>query len=161
AKAGDKAGGEGVRVRGVDNVLIRFSHCCNPLPGDPIIGYITRGRGVSVHRVDCPNVRHLAGESERLVEVAWEQQGPKTFSTSLVINAFDRPGLLSDVVNIVAETRTNMSYVNARASNGKTATIDLGLEVSSLEQLRHLQDRISRIRDVYSVTRAGGLPGRV
>lgn len=160
SRAGDKTGGEGVRVRGVDNVLIRFSHCCNPLPGDPIIGYITRGRGVSVHRVDCPNIRHLAGESERLVEVAWEQQGPKTFSTSLVINAFDRPGLLSDVVNIVAETRTNMSYVNARASNGKTATIDLGLEVSSLEQLRHLQDRISRIRDVYSVTRAGGLPGR-
>ncbi len=152
---------EGVRVRGVDNVLIRFSRCCNPVPGDPIIGYITRGRGVSVHRVDCPNVRHLAGENERLIEVAWDKDVPKTFQTALVISAFDRPGLLSDVVNTVAETRTNISYVNARASRSKTATIDLVVEISSLEQLRHLQEKIAKVRDVFSVTRStGGEGGR-
>ncbi len=149
----------GVRVRGVDNVLIRFSHCCNPLPGDSIVGYITRGRGVSVHRVDCPNVKHLAGESERLIDVAWDKDVPQTFSTALVITAFDRPGLLSDVVNSVAETRTNLSYVNARSGKNKTASIDLVLEISSLEQLRHILERISKIRDVFSVSRTSGGPG--
>lgn len=151
---------KGVRVRGVDNVLIRFSRCCNPLPGDPIVGYITRGRGVSVHRVDCPNVKHLAGEAERLIEVAWDKDVPQTFSTALVISAFDRPGLLSDVVNTVAETRTNLSYVNARAASNKTATIDLVLEITSLEQLQHILERLSKIRDVFSVSRASGGPGR-
>jgi GTP pyrophosphokinase len=150
---------EGVRVRGVDNVLIRFSHCCNPLPGDSIVGYVTRGRGVSVHRLGCPNVRHLSGEPERLIEVAWDKDAPQVFQTALVISAFDRPGLLSDVVNAVAETRTNMSYVNARAGKNKTATIDLVLEITSLEQLRHIQDRIAKIRDVFSVSRTASGPG--
>jgi guanosine-3',5'-bis(diphosphate) 3'-pyrophosphohydrolase len=149
---------EGVLVRGAGNILIRFSHCCNPLPGDPIVGYITRGRGVSVHRVDCPNVRHLSGEAERLIEVAWDKDVPRTFQTTLVISAFDRPGLLSDVVNAVAETRTNMSFVNARTDRSRTATIDLVLEITSLEQLRRIQDRIARIRDVFSVGRASGGP---
>lgn len=149
---------KGVRVRGVDNVLIRFSHCCNPLPGDPIVGYITRGRGVSVHRVDCPNVKYLSGESERIIEVAWDKDVPQTFSTALVISAFDRPGLLSDVVNTVAETRTNLSYVNARTDKNHMATIDLVLEIVSLEQLRHIAERISKIRDVFSVGRASGGP---
>ncbi len=151
---------KGVRVRGVDNVLIRFSHCCNPLPGDAIVGYITRGRGVSVHRLDCPNVKYLSSEAERLIEVTWDKDAPQTFSTTLVISAFDRPGLLSDVVNTVAETRTNLSYVNARSGKDKTATIDLVLEISSLEQLRHILERISKIRDVFSVSRASGGPGR-
>ncbi len=151
---------EGVRVRGVDNVLIRFSRCCNPLPGDPIVGYITRGRGVSVHRVDCPNVKYLSGDAGRLIDVAWDKGVPQTYATSLVINAFDRPGLLSDVVNAIAETRTSISYVNARSDNARTATIDLILEVTSLEQLKHLQEKISKIRDVYSVTRTAGEPGR-
>jgi GTP pyrophosphokinase len=150
---------EGVRVRGVDNVLIRFSRCCNPLPGDSIVGYVTRGRGVSVHRLGCPNVRHLSGEPERLIEVAWDKDRPQVFQTALVISAFDRPGLLSDVVNTVAETRTNMSYVNARAGKNKTATIDLVLEITSLEQLRHIQDRIAKIRDVFSVSRTASGPG--
>ncbi len=150
---------DGVRVLGADNVMIRFSRCCNPLPGDPIIGYITRGRGVSVHRVDCPNVKYLAGDSERFIDVAWDKDVPRTHPASLVISAFDRPGLLSDVVNAIAETRTNISYVNARAGKSKTATIDLVLEVSSLEQLRTIQDRISKIRDVFSVSRSAGEPG--
>jgi GTP pyrophosphokinase len=150
---------DGVRVLGADNVMIRFSRCCNPLPGDPIIGYITRGRGVSVHRVDCPNVKYLAGDSERFIDVAWDKDVPRTHPASLVISAFDRPGLLSDVVNAIAETRTNISYVNARAGKSKTATIDLVLEVSSLEQLRTIQERISKIRDVFSVSRSAGEPG--
>ncbi|RJQ11055.1 MAG: bifunctional (p)ppGpp synthetase/guanosine-3',5'-bis(diphosphate) 3'-pyrophosphohydrolase [Bacillota bacterium] len=150
---------EGVRVRGLDNALIRFSRCCNPVPGDPIVGYVTRGRGVSVHRVDCPNLRYLSEEKERLIEVAWDKDVPATFSTALVINAFDRPGLLSDVVNTVAETRTNISHVNAHVGRAKTATIDLVVEISSLEQLRHLQERIAKVRDVFSVSRTAGGPG--
>lgn len=150
---------DGVRVRGVDNVLVRFARCCNPLPGDSILGYITRGRGVSVHRVDCPNIRHLSADAGRLIEVAWDDEVAQTFLAGVVVSAFDRPGLLSDVVNAIAETRTNISSVSARADASKTATIDLVLEISSLEQLRHLQEKLSKIRDVFSVSRASGGPG--
>jgi len=152
---------DGVRVRGLDNALVRFARCCNPLPGDKIVGYITRGRGVSVHRVDCPNVKHLSGDSARFIEVAWDEDVPQTYLTNLVISAFDRPGLLSDVVNAIAETRTNISSVNARADGGssKTATIDIVLEITSLKQLKHLQERLAKVRDVFSVSRTAGGPG--
>jgi len=154
---------DGVRVRGVDNALVRFARCCNPLPGDRIVGYITRGRGVSVHRVDCPNVKHLSGDSARFIEVTWDEDVPQAYLTSLVVSAFDRPGLLSDVVNAIAETRTNISSVSARAGgeSSKTATIDLVLEITSLKQLRHLQDRLAKVRDVFSVSRTTGGPGGV
>jgi len=144
---------QGVRVRGVDNVLVRFARCCNPVPGDPIIGYITRGRGVSVHRVDCSNVRYIGAEAERLIEVAWDAATSGTFPAELEISAFDRPGLLSDLLHTIAETRTNINAVHARAGANRVAVIDLVLEIRDVDQLKYLTDKLSRVRDVYSVSR--------
>ncbi|MDQ7793091.1 MAG: bifunctional (p)ppGpp synthetase/guanosine-3',5'-bis(diphosphate) 3'-pyrophosphohydrolase [bacterium] len=143
----------GVRVKGIDNVLIRFARCCNPVPGDPIIGYVTRGRGVSVHRVDCSNVRYFGNEASRLIEVAWDTAAGDTFPVELEISAFDRPGLLSDILNGIADTRTNIISVNARADSGRTAIVDLVLEIRDLDQLKYLTEKLSRVRDVYQVSR--------
>ncbi len=144
---------QGVRVKGVDNILLRFARCCNPVPGDPIIGYVTRGRGVSVHRRDCPSLAHFRGEEERLIEVAWDVDTGGTFPAELEISAFDRPGLLSEILNAIADTRTNVNSVNARADANRVATIDLVLEIRDLGHLKYLTERLSRVRDVYSVGR--------
>lgn len=144
---------QGVRVKGVDNILLRFARCCNPVRGDPIIGYVTRGRGVSVHRRDCPSLAHFRGEEARLIEVAWDSATGGTFPAELEIRAFDRPGLLSDVLNAIADTRTNVNSVNARADVNRVAIIDLVMEIRDLGHLKYLTERLSRVRDVYSVGR--------
>lgn len=145
---------QGVQVKGIDNVLIRFSRCCNPVPGDPIIGYITRGRGVSVHRLDCPNsINFLTHSRERLIEVVWAETQGGTFPVDVQIQALDRAGLLADVANIVAETRTNMISAFARGTKNKMAAIDLVLEIKNLEQLQYIMQKLGRIKDVMSVER--------
>jgi len=146
---------QGIRVRGISNVLIRLARCCNPVPGDPIVGFITRGRGVSVHRMDCPNVDILARERDRLIEVTWdESQASGTYPVELEIRALDRPGLLSDVAGVVAETRTNILSANVRTSRGqRSASIDLILEIKDLKQLQYIANKIERVKDVISVER--------
>ncbi len=144
---------QGVQVKGIDNVLIRFSRCCNPVPGDPIIGYITRGRGVSVHRLDCPNAVSFLNDRERLIEVVWAETQGGTYPVDVQIQALDRAGLLADVANLVAETRTNMLSAFARGTKDKMATIDLVLEIKNLEQLQYLCQKLSRIKDVMTVER--------
>ncbi|HEY8449904.1 MAG TPA: TGS domain-containing protein, partial [Bacillota bacterium] len=152
---------ESVRVKGIDNLLVRFSRCCNPVPGDPIIGYVTRGRGVSIHRRDCHNLQHvLRHEGERLIDVTWDNVQAAYYPVHLQINAIDRPGLLSDVAQLVAETRTNILSAKARAMRDRTAVIDLVLEISSLDQLEYLCKRISHVRDVLAVERVQGGEGR-
>ncbi|MHB8927989.1 MAG: RelA/SpoT family protein [Bacillota bacterium] len=143
----------GIRVTGEDNMLVRFSRCCNPIPGDPIIGYITRGRGVSIHRADCPNVTHYTSDKARLIDVAWDTEQPSAFSVEVEINGIDRPGLMADVLNSIADTRTNILAANARADRNKMGIIDLVLEIRNLEQLRYVIQRIAKVRDVFSVSR--------
>ncbi|MHB0886349.1 MAG: RelA/SpoT family protein [Bacillota bacterium] len=143
----------GIRVKGEDNMLVRFSRCCNPIPGDPIIGYITRGRGVSIHRADCPNVTHYTEDKARLVDVAWDIDQPSAFSVEVEINGIDRPGLMADVLNNIADSRTNILAANARADRNRMAIIDLVLEIRNLEQLRYVIQRITKVRDVFSVSR--------
>lgn len=142
----------GVKVKGVDNLLIRLSHCCNPVPGDPIIGYITRGRGVSVHRVNCPNVAFLS-DPERLIEVSWDQDQAASFAADVELAAMDRPELLSDVMNVLSDMRTRISAVNARTTRDMIAIISLRLEIRNLEELKAIINRLSSIRDVFSVER--------
>lgn len=142
----------GVKVKGVDNLLIRLSHCCNPVPGDPIIGYITRGRGVSVHRVNCPNVAFLS-DPERLIEVGWDQDQAASFAADVELAAMDRPELLSDVMNVLSDMRTRISAVNARTTRDMIAIISLRLEIRNLEELKAIINRLSSIRDVFSVER--------
>ncbi|MCL5676454.1 MAG: bifunctional (p)ppGpp synthetase/guanosine-3',5'-bis(diphosphate) 3'-pyrophosphohydrolase [Firmicutes bacterium] len=148
---------DGVRVRGEGNMLVRFSHCCNPVPGDPIIGYITRGRGVSIHRLDCPNLRVVfEQERERLAEAAWDEAaataGGVTYPADLQITAIDRPGLLAEVAATVAEFRTNILRSRTRTKD-HVATVDLVLEIRNLDHLQHISNRLSRVRDVMDVTR--------
>lgn len=145
---------QGVRVKGIDNVVVRLAHCCNPLPGDAIIGYITRGRGVSVHRSDCPNIlHHLKQEAERIIEVAWDQEAEATYQVQIEALALDRPRLAMDIMSAVADTKTIINAVHARATRNNMATVDLKLEIRSLEHLQYIMDKIKRVKDVMEVKR--------
>ncbi|MEG6616090.1 bifunctional (p)ppGpp synthetase/guanosine-3',5'-bis(diphosphate) 3'-pyrophosphohydrolase [Peptococcaceae bacterium 1198_IL3148] len=148
---------QGIRVKGIDNLLIRLAHCCNPVPGDDIIGYITRGRGVSIHRTDCQNLAELAKEeTERLVEVTWDKNFHSSFHVKLEVHGFDRAGLLNDVLNVLLEMKINTNWVTARTRKDRMATIELALHLSSLEQLEYVVNKVKRIKDVYGVRRVAG-----
>src|SRR5699024_10644079 len=112
----------GVNVEGIDNMLIRLSKCCNPVPGDDIIGYITKGRGVSVHRKDCPNVR-TEDADDRLIYVEWENKDSdsKSYHVDLEISGYDRRGLLNNVLQLINESKTNIIAVNGRSDRNKIA----------------------------------------
>lgn len=148
----------GVRVKGIDNLEIRLAHCCNPLPGDAIIGYITRGRGVTVHRADCPNVlHHQETEKERIIEVAWDDGAEATYQVQIEALAMDRPNLALDIMTAVADTKTIINSIHARATRNDQALVDLKIEIRSLEHLEYIMDKVRRIRDVTEVKRV--VPG--
>lgn len=144
----------GVRVKGVDNLLVRLSKCCNPVPGDDILGFITKGRGVSVHRHDCPNI-HTEEARERLLPVEWEGSGEdgKSYNVDIEITGFDRRGLLNEVLHAVNETKTNITAVSGRTDRNKMATINMSLSIHNVTHLQKIADRIKQISDVYSVRR--------
>lgn len=146
--------GHGILVEGEPDLLVRLSRCCNPIPGDQIVGYITRGRGVSVHRVDCSNALHHRDENERLVEVQWETSGVNFYQVSLEVTAVDRPGVLSDILAAVAETHTNVASVHARTTKTKLGIITLVFNIANLATLETIMHKIRRVADVYSVSRA-------
>jgi GTP pyrophosphokinase len=146
----------GVRIQGIDNMLVRFSRCCNPLPGDEIAGFVTRGRGVSIHRRDCPNIRQAVQNAERLMDVYWEAQSDVSYMVALEVTAMDRAGLLSDVVQAISDCKVNISSVNARAARDGTATINLTFVVTDLEHLEFVMNKIRRVRDVFTVGRPLG-----
>ncbi|AMM94030.1 bifunctional (p)ppGpp synthetase/guanosine-3',5'-bis(diphosphate) 3'-pyrophosphohydrolase [Peribacillus simplex] len=144
----------GVRVPGIDNLLIRLSRCCNPVPGDEIVGYITKGRGVSVHRQDCPNLE--SGDSDhRLVPVEWEStiNERKEYIVEIEISGYDRRGLLNEVLQAVNETKTNISAVSGKSDRNKVATIHMSIYIHNIAHLQKVVDRIKQISDVYSVRR--------
>lgn len=144
----------GVRVKGVDNVLIRFAQCCNPLPGDSIIGYITRGRGVSIHRGDCSNVlSHCQDESNRIVEVMWAEQVDSTYPVDIQIYGRDKPRLVTEVMNTVLDTRTHILGINARVGKGEVAHIQLRIEIRNVEHLKMVMQKIRRVKDITEVKR--------
>ena len=145
----------GVIVRGLENLLIRLSKCCNPIPGDGIVGFITKGRGVSVHRSDCPNI--LTDEdSERLIDVEWSvdtQRDRKEFQVDIEISAFDRQGLLNEVMMMVADSKTPIVAVSGKADREKLAKINMTIKITDISHLHRIVDRIKQIRDIYSVQR--------
>lgn len=145
---------QGVMVKGIDNVLIRFAQCCNPLPGDTIIGYITRGRGVSIHRGDCSNVlSHSQEESERVVEVVWAEQVDSTYPVDIQIYGMDKPRLVTEVMNTVLDTRTHILGINARVGKDNIAHIQLRIEIRNLEQLKTVMHKIRKVKDITEVKR--------
>jgi GTP pyrophosphokinase len=138
---------QGVRVRGVDNLLIRFSRCCNPVPGDAIVGYITRGKGVAIHRVDCVN---LPNDNEaRYIEVEWDNTEGSFYPVDIEVEAEDRVNLLLDIMNAIAGLKLYMSAAKARTRKGQ-ALISMTLDIASLEVV---QDAIRRIKKVAGVSR--------
>ncbi|GAA4705471.1 RelA/SpoT family protein [Brevibacillus fulvus] len=142
----------GVKVKGVDNLLVRISRCCNPVPGDQIIGFVTRGRGVSVHRTDCPNV-HTEENGERLIDVEWDSVIQHNYSVDIEITGHDRNGLLNDVLQVVSETKTNIAAVSGKADRNRVATIHMTISISNVDHLHKVVERIKRIKDIYSVRR--------
>lgn len=145
---------QGIRVKGIDNLLIRLAHCCNPVPGDPIVGYITRGRGVSIHRADCLNIQPIVNEEpERVVEVAWDKDFQSPFQVKLEITGLDRAGFLNDILNVLLDLKMNASRVNARSRKDQLATVELALQVRNTEQLDYLINKIKKVKDTYGVRR--------
>ena len=154
SRAESKKRGPGVRVKGMDNLLVRIAKCCNPVPGDEIVGYITKGRGVSVHRKDCPNVKTEEAK-ERYIEVEWNQRQDikNQYQVDLEITGFNRRGLVNEVLHEIYEAKTNISYVNAKVNQNKIAIIEVTVLIRNTKHLRKIVDRIKRISDVYSVVR--------
>ncbi|WP_160721909.1 RelA/SpoT family protein [Bacillus sp. USDA818B3_A] len=144
----------GVRVQGIDNLLIRLSKCCNPVPGDEIVGFITKGRGVSVHRSDCPNIDSNDAQS-RLIQVEWESSlnDRKEYNVDIEISGYDRQGLLNEVLQAVSETKTNISAVSGKSDRNKMATIIMSIAIHNVSHLQKVVDRIKQIPDIYSVRR--------
>ncbi|WP_085523257.1 RelA/SpoT family protein [Tuberibacillus sp. Marseille-P3662] len=144
----------GVRVKGIDNMMIRLSKCCNPVPGDDIVGYITKGRGVSIHRRNCPNINNDEAQ-QRLLEVEWEGQtaGNKQFNVDIEITGFDRDGFLNEVLQAVSETKTIINAVTGKADKNKVAIIDMTIAIHNVSHLKKVVERIKKIPDIYAVRR--------
>jgi guanosine-3',5'-bis(diphosphate) 3'-pyrophosphohydrolase len=143
-------------VRGIDNILVKFSRCCTPVPGDGVGGYITLGKGVSVHLLDCPNYKAIHEKSpERLLEVEWDAPEPNAdYHLDIEIEALDRPGLLSDVLAVINEARVPTRSCKAYAKKGR-ALMKIGLDINHRKQLDELVKRLKKVRDVVGVSRAG------
>ncbi|MBB6445911.1 RelA/SpoT family protein [Bacillus benzoevorans] len=144
----------GVRVEGIENLLIRLSRCCNPVPGDEIVGFITKGRGVSVHRKDCPNI--VADDAkDRLIPVEWESglNDRKEYNVEIEITGFDRRGLLNEVLQAVNETKTDISAVSGKTDRNKMVTITMSISILNVSHLQKVVDRIKQIPDLYAVRR--------
>ena len=143
----------GVIVEGIDNCLVKLSKCCNPLPGDEIIGYITKGRGVSVHRKDCVNVKDLISEKNRLINVKWYEQAKENYNTTIKILANDRNGLLMDILNALKTTDAKLMGVNTKITKDRIAVIDLNVEVENVDEFNKVIRVLKKVDSVYEVNR--------
>jgi GTP pyrophosphokinase len=143
----------GIRIAGIDDVLVRVSKCCSPVPGDPIMGYVTIGKGVSVHRADCPNVAYMAASPERILQASWADSAELTHAVDVEVEALDRSGLLQDVMSVCAEFKTSASSVTARVKRDKSAVISLTLQITNLDHLHKVLERLRTLKDVRTVYR--------
>ncbi len=149
----NKPSQNGVVVKGIDNCLVKLSKCCNPVPGDEIIGYITKGRGVSVHRTDCVNMKSLLTEDNRMIDVYWYQADTAAYNVDIEVYANDRVGLLADMIGEVGACKCKLIAVSSRATKEKIAVTDLTVEVMDIEQLNKVLKAIRKIDSVYEVKR--------
>lgn len=146
--------GQGVKVKGVEDLLVRFSKCCNPVPGDPIIGFITRGKGVSIHRSDCPNL--VNEDQERVIDVSWEKDVLGTYPVDIEIEGSDRVNLLTDIMNAISEMKLYLDAAKARTKKG-TALINLTLEISHSDQIQSIFKRVKKVEGVHRIYRVSRL----
>ena len=143
----------GVIVEGIDNCLVKLSKCCNPLPGDQIVGYITKGRGVSVHRADCVNVKDLLSDEGRMIDVYWANEAKTTYSVEVTVYANDRQGLLADVIKAITGAKFNILGVNTKTTKERIAIIDMTIELENLEELKKVIRVLRGVDSVYDVKR--------
>jgi guanosine-3',5'-bis(diphosphate) 3'-pyrophosphohydrolase len=142
--------GKGVRIKGMENMMVRYSQCCQPVPGDNVIGYITRGRGVSIHRGDCPNILRL--DRDRRMEIEWKAEKGDRFMVKLFLRGSDRRGLLSDVAKAISDTGTNIQHANMRSVDGGMNGAFI-VEVQDLPHLRKVVKAVGAVKGVISVER--------
>lgn len=149
--------GTGVLVKGEAGVMVRMAKCCNPVPGDDIIGYITRGRGVSVHRSDCTSLGHTPEDLERMIEVSWDGSSGESFHVGIDIQAYDRNGLLMEVMAVLSELKITITNINAKVQEDtKTVSINVVVDIRDISQLDFVMTKLRRIREVYTVQRSKG-----
>ena len=145
----------GILVEGEGGMMVRLARCCNPIPGDPITGFITKGRGVSVHRADCPNVLVTDGDYTRVIDVSWDIGLDTSYTVEIEITCNDTTGLLTQIMAVPAEMRINIATVNAKKNrSNRTSTVTLGLEIKNATQVSRVMANIRRLKDVYSVSRS-------
>ena len=151
----------GVVVKGIDDVLVRLSRCCNPVPGDDIVGFVTRGRGVSVHRRDCPNAQDLMQQPERIIEVFWEDQAPSsntTFNVEIFIEALDRMNLLRDVSTVLSEQGANVLSVNSMTHRDGMVEMRFLFQVSETAAIERILKKLRSVEGVFDARRM--MPGK-
>ena len=137
-----------MRIQGADGLMVRYAQCCQPVPGDPVVGYVTRGRGVSIHRADCPNLLMLAHEPERRLDIDWQEQQGERFVVRLALEGNDRRGLYADVAAAVSSTGTDIRSMELRTVDGRAA----GSVVVEVENLTHLQKIMKAVRKIKGIS---------
>jgi GTP pyrophosphokinase len=152
-KPGSQGGGRGVIVSGEPNMVIRFAHCCSPLPGDRIIGYITRGRGVSVHRKDCPNIKELLIDPERVIKVEWAADVKSSYTANIQLTASERSGILMDISQLLVNMNISLIAVNAKTDKNNQVTVQLSFEVKDTAQMDTVIKNLRKIKSVNEVYR--------
>jgi GTP pyrophosphokinase len=147
----------GIRIQGIDDLMIQFAKCCNPIPGDHVLGLVTRGRGISVHRTDCPNLTDLADDPDRLMAVEWDMAEEQAFTVQLLVASNDRKYLLSDISRAISDTGANITGSQTR-TDGDLAQQSFWIDVRDARQLETLVQRIGQVEGVREVSRAAPTP---
>ena len=147
-----KSSSLGISVKGVDGLKIQLSKCCNPIPGDDIVGYVSKGQGIKVHRSDCPNLKGV--EKGRLIDVYWDYTNimQKRFEVDIDIRGLDRPNLLNDIITVLGQVKVNILNINAGVVDTE-AQIQLKLSVENAELLQLTIDNLNKIQGIYNITR--------
>jgi GTP pyrophosphokinase len=148
-----KSDDKGVKVKGARDVLMQLSRCCNPVPGDRILGYITRGRGLTIHAVDCPNLEALDYDRERLVEVDWDSTTPSTHAVKVSVMAVDKTGVLANVSAAIAECHANISRAEITTREDRKAVLDFIIEIGGTQHLDQVLKTIERVDGVITARR--------
>src|SRR2546425_10793289 len=141
-----------ILVLGHDNLMVYRAKCCNPIPGDPIVGYVTRGRGVAVHNTSCPNVQKLLYQSERRINVQWSDAGQETYPVTLVVHGKDRPGLLADITSVISGVGANIQVLDSRPDNLQ-ARVEATVDITDRNQLERILKSMKRISGVFGIER--------
>ncbi len=151
AKRTKKEDSQGILITGIEDIMVRFAHCCDPIPGDEIVGYITRGRGVTIHTADCERLSEL--DSERFVDVAWSAKASQTYSVNMVVTCKDKKGILAEISSVISSLDVNISTARVDTSRDMRVNCFFRLDVTGLRQLQTLTSAIQQIKEVLSVER--------